>query len=142
MVYEGIAYWASITTPNTRFEPKYTIDLVIDDGIADQLRADGITVKDKDEGATITIKRLVNGTNGMIRRAPKLMDKNKNELDCLVGNGSKVKVQEKPWAVERNGQTFKGLELQAVQVLDLVQFSSGDGDEFDILLEESEVDEL
>jgi len=142
MVYEGIAYWASITTPNTRFEPKYTIDLVIDDGIADQLRADGITVKDKDEGATITIKRLVNGTNGMIRRAPKLMDKNKNELDCLVGNGSKVKVQAKPWAVERNGQTFKGLELQAVQVLDLVQFSSGDGDEFDILLEESEVDEL
>ena len=104
MVYEGIAYWASVTTPNTRFEPKYTIDLVVDDGTADQLRAEGITVKDKDEGATVTIKRLVNGNNGMVRKAPKLMDRNKNELDCLVGNGSKVRVQAKPWKVERNGQ--------------------------------------
>jgi len=142
MVYEGIAYWASVTTPNTRFEPKYTIDLVVDDGTADQLRAEGITVKDKDEGATVTIKRLVNGNNGMVRKAPKLMDRNKNELDCLVGNGSKVRVQAKPWKIDRNGQEFKGLELQAVQVLDLIQFSSGDGDEFDVLPGEEEVDEL
>ena len=42
----------------------------------------------------------------------------------------------------RNGQEFKGLELQAVQVLDLVQYSSGDGDEFDALESEAEVDEL
>jgi hypothetical protein len=42
----------------------------------------------------------------------------------------------------RNGQDFKGLELQAVQVIDLVQYSSGDGDEFDSVVEEAEVDEL
>ena len=142
MVYEGTAYWASVTTPNTRFEPKYTIDLVVDEDIAEQLRTDGITIKDKEEGPTVTIKRNVNGPNGMVRKAPTLMDRNKKELDCLVGNGSKVKVQARPWEINRNGQAFKGLELQAVQVLDLVEYRSGDGDEFDALPEEAEVDEL
>ena len=44
--------------------------------------------------------------------------------------------------MNRNGQQFKGLELQAVQVLELVQYSSGDGDEFDAIETEVEVDEL
>jgi len=143
MVYEGTAMWASITTPNTRFEPKYSIDLVVDNEMAQALKSEGYKVKfDKEEGPTITMKRNVNGPNGMIRKAPKLLDKNKNELDCLVGNGSKVRVQARPWEMVRNGQEFKGLELQAVQVLDLVQYSSGDGDEFDAIESEAEVDEL
>ena len=143
MVYEGTAMWASITTPNTRFEPKYSIDLVVDNEMAQALKSEGYKVKfDKEEGPTITMKRNVNGPNGMIRKAPKLLDRNKNELDCLVGNGSKVRVQARPWEMVRNGQEFKGLELQAVQVLDLVQYSSGDGDEFDAIESEAEVDEL
>ena len=141
-VYEGMAMWASITTPNTRFEPKYTIDLVVDDETASQLKSEGYNVKDMEEGPTITIKRNVSGPNEMIRKAPALMDKNKNVLDCLVGNGSKVRVQAKPWKMNKNGQAFQGLELQAVQVIDLVQYSGGDGDEFDVLDNESEVDEL
>ena len=143
MVYEGTAYWASITTPNTRFEPKYSIDLVVDNDTAQTLKKEGFNVKfDKEEGPTITIKRNVNGPNGMVRKAPKLLDRNKNEMDCLVGNGSKVKGQARPWEMPRTGQDFTGLELQAVQVIDLVQYSSGDGDEFDAVVEEAEVDEL
>lgn len=143
MVYEGTAMWANITTPNTRFEPKYSIDLVVDNDTAQSLKKEGYNVKfDKEEGPTITIKRNVNGPNGMIRKAPSLMDKDKNQLDCLVGNGSKVRVQARPWEINRNGQQYKGLELQAVQVLNLVQYSSGDGDEFDTIVEEAEVDEL
>ena len=142
MVYEGTAMWANITTPNTRFEPKYSIDLVVDNDTAQSLKQEGFNVKfDKEEGPTITIKRNVSGPNGMVRKAPKLLDKNKNEMDCLVGNGSKVKVQARPWEMSRNGKDFKGLELQAVQVIDLVQYSSGDGDEFDTIMEEAEVDE-
>ena len=143
MVYEGTAMWASITTPNTRFEPKYSIDLVVDNDMAQALTNEGYKVKfDKEEGPTITMKRNVNGPNGMIRKPPTLLDKDKNKLDCLVGNGSKVRVQARPWEMTRNGQDFKGLELQAVQVLDLVQYSSGDGDEFDAIESEAEVDEL
>ena len=141
-VYEGMAMWASITTPNTRFEPKYTINLVVDDETASQLKSEGYNVKDMEEGPTITIKRNVSGPNEMIRKAPALMDKNKNVLDCLGGNGSKVRVQAKPWKMNKNGQALQGLELQAVQGIDLVQYSGGDGNEFDVLDNESEVDEL
>ena len=28
-IQEGIAYWASVTTPNTKYEPVYTVDLVV-----------------------------------------------------------------------------------------------------------------
>ena len=143
MVLEGIANWASITTPNTRFEHKYTIDVVLNDDKAQELRSQGYTIKDKDDGPTITITRKVNGPNGMVRNPPTLMDAQKQTLDCLVGNGSKVKVQARPWDINRNGQDFKGLELQAVQVIDLVRYSTGDGDEFDIVeSDEKEVDEL
>ncbi len=143
MVLEGIANWASITKPNTRFEPKYCIDVVLEESVAEELKAQGYTIKDKEGGPTVTITRKVNGPNGMIREAPPLMDAEKKTLDCLVGNGYKVKVQERPWEMNRNGQDFKGFELQAVQVLDLVSYSTGDGDEFVTeSVAEQEVDEL
>ena len=54
MVYEGIAMWASITTPNTRFEPKYSINLVVDNDTAQTLKNEGFSVKfDKEEGKSI-----------------------------------------------------------------------------------------
>jgi len=141
MVIEGIAYWASITSPNTTYEPTYTINLVISEAKADELRAQGIKVVDKDEGPTVVIKRKVNGPNGMIRSAPRLLDRNKNSLDTKVGNGSKVKVQYKPWESERNGTTYRGLDLKAVQVINLVTYEQ-DGDEFDIEDDEEELEEL
>ena len=68
------------------------------------------------------------------------MDASRAAVDTRVGNGSKVKVQYKPWEVSRNGTTYKGLDFQGMQVLNLVSFSL-DGDEFDIE-EEEEIDEL
>jgi hypothetical protein len=137
-IQEGIAYWANVTTPNTRFEPVYTVDLVVDDSAATNFESRGFKVKDlviNDEkiGRAITIKRKVNGPNGLVRNAPKLVDSNKNPIDDLVGNGSRVKVQYNEWEVENKFGTFKGLDFQAMQVLDLVSYKSGDGDEFELL---------
>ena len=36
-ILEGTAYWASITTPNTTFEPVYTVNLVVDDETANEV---------------------------------------------------------------------------------------------------------
>ena len=143
MVIEGVSQWASILTPNTTYEPKYCIDLILAEQIAEDLKAQGYNIKDKEDGPTITISRKVNGPNGMIRKAPALMDAQKATLDCLVGNGSKVRVQARPWEMNRNGQDFKGLELQAVQVIDLIEYRGADGDELDAVdSDEKEVDEL
>ena len=140
-VLEGKAYWASVTTPNTTYEPVYTVDLVVSDDVANDFEARGFRVKDlslKDEnggstpvGRALTIKRKVNGPNGMIRNAPKLFDKEKNPIDVVVGHGSTVKVQYNEWQTENKFGTFKGLDFQAMQVLDLVPIKSQDGAELD-----------
>ncbi len=137
-IQEGIAYWASVTTPNTKFEPVYTVDLVVSDDVANDFEARGYKVKeisngDEVIGRAITFKRKVNGPNGMVRQAPKLLDANKNPIDELVGNGSKVKVQYSEWETSNKYGNFKGLDFQAMQVIDLVQYKSSDGSEFDAI---------
>jgi len=131
-IVSGTAYWASVTTPNTTYEPVYTVNLVVADDVAESFRSKGFAVKDMDEGPAIIIKRKVNGPNGMIRSAPKLVDGNKNPIDERIGNGSTVKVQYKEWESVWKGKTFKGLDFQAMQVLDLVSVGSVDGGEFDV----------
>ena len=130
---EGVAYWASVTTPNTTYQPVYTVNLVVSDDVAKDFRSRGFTVKDMDEGPALLIKRKVNGPNGMVRSAPKLLDKNKQPLNVSVGNGSKVRVQYKEWESTWNGTLYKGLDFQAMQVLELVEYASPDGAEFDIV---------
>jgi hypothetical protein len=138
-VLEGKAYWASVTTPNTTFEPVYTVDVVVEDDVANDFEARGFKVKElsvKDEGGNatpigraLTIKRKVNGPNGMVRNAPKLFDKNKEPMDTIIGNGSTVKVQYNEWETDNKYGSFKGLDFQAMQVLDLVALKSQDGSE-------------
>ena len=67
----------------------------------------------------------------MVRNAPKLFDKNKEPLDVIVGNGSTVKVQYNEWETDNKYGSFKGLDFQAMQVLDLVSLKSQDGSELD-----------
>ena len=137
-IQQGIAYWASVRTPNTKFEPCYTVDLVVSDEVANDFESRGFRVKDlvvndEEVGRAITIKRKVNGPNGMVRKAPKLFDKDKIPLDELVGNGSKVKVQYNEWETSNKYGDFKGLDFQAMQVIELVSYKTGDGDEFDTI---------
>jgi len=137
-IQEGIAYWASVTTPNTKYEPVYTVDLVVSDDVADDFEARGfktktINMNDEVVGRAVTFKRKVNGPNGMVRQAPKLLDASKNPIDELVGNGSKVRVQYSEWETSNKYGNFKGLDFQAMQVIDLVQYKSGDGSEFDAI---------
>lgn len=131
-IVSGTAYWTSVTTPNTTYEPVYTVNLVVAEDVAESFRSKGFAVKDMDEGPAIIIKRKVNGPNGMLRSAPKLVDGNKNPIDERIGNGSSVKVQYKEWESVWKGKTFKGLDFQAMQVLDLVSVGSVDGGEFDV----------
>ena len=107
-ILTGTAYWASVTTPNTTYEPVYTVNLVVDDETAESFKSKGYAVKDMDEGPALVIKRKVNGPNGMVRQAPKLVDSSKNPIDERVGNGSKVKVEN---LHSLEVQTFESLTL-------------------------------
>ena len=48
-VLEGKAYWASVTTPNTTFEPVYTVDVVVDEEVANSFEARGFKVKETEQ---------------------------------------------------------------------------------------------
>tara|TARA_R100000995_G_scaffold52220_1_gene25290 strand:+ start:1498 stop:1938 length:441 start_codon:yes stop_codon:yes gene_type:complete len=137
-IESGLAYWASVRNPNLKYEPVYTVDLVVDEEVAAKYEGRGFKVKtlvvnDEVVGKALVIKRKVNGPNGMVRKPPKLVDQNKNSLDddVLVGNGSKVRVQFNEWEVDNKYGTFKGLDFQGMQVVDLVSYKAGDGDEFE-----------
>ena len=133
--------WASITVPNTTYEPVYSVNVIVDDETAKDFKDRGFNIKQMDEGPAVVVKRKVNGPNGITRPAPKLFDSKKNEIDVSVGNGSIGNVQYKEWEVVRQGQTYKGLDLQAVQILDLVSYNQA-GDEFDVEESLGEEDEL
>ena len=128
-ILEGSVKWASITTPNTKFEPVYTIDLIVDEETANDFASRGHKVKQHDEGPALVIKRKVNGPNGMIRPAPRLLDASKQEINTAVGSGSKVRVQYNEYSGEGKYGPYTGLDLQAVQVIDLVPYKGADGEE-------------
>jgi|TARA_R110002020_G_scaffold100918_2_gene238250 hypothetical protein len=145
-VLEGKAYWASVLSPNTKFEPVFSVNLVVDQEVAEEYKRKGFAKQVKemeDVGTALVIKRKVNWTDrksGQVhtRPAPKLFDKSKQPLDCQVGNGSRVKVQFREW---ESGE-WSGLDFQAMQVLDLVEYNAPAGAEFDVEESLSEEDEL
>ena len=127
-IVEGKAYWASITRPNEKFEPMWRVDLAVDDATASEFQKEGIsigeTVVDNETiKNVIKFKRKVSKANGDKNQPPQLVDAEKKPLDKIVGNGSKVKVMYKSYDWNYKGKTGKGLDLQAVQVLDLVEYT-------------------
>jgi len=126
-IIEGTAYWASLTRPNEKFEPMWRIDLSVDSKSAEDLKSQGIavaetTVDEKVIPNIIKFKRKVKKANGEKNSQPQLVDADKKPFDKIVGNGSKVKVMYKPYEWNFKGKKGIGLDLQAVQVMDLVEY--------------------
>ena len=127
-IIEGTAYWASLTRPNEKFEPMWTIDLSVDEKSANELKEQGIKVGETTVDETtipniVKFKRKCSKANGDKNTQPQLVDASKNPLDKIVGNGSKVKVMYKPYEWNFKGKKGMGLDLQAVQVIDLVEYT-------------------
>ena len=120
--------WASITVPNTTYEPVYTVNVLLDNNTATDFEKRGFKIKETENGKAVVIKRKVNGKKGP-SPAPKLVDRNKVEINTKVGNGSEVRVQynEYPW--EYAGKSGVSLDFQGMQVVNLVEMKSSDGDE-------------
>jgi len=125
---EGKAYWASITRPNTTFDPVYQIDVAVDDITAKDFASRGVTVKEDERGKVLKFKRKVARQDGTANPMPRLVDAKKNPIDVLVGNGSQVKVLYKEFEWTFAGKSGRSLDLQAVQVIDLIPY----GEDFDV----------
>jgi len=137
MVITGKAYWASIATPNTTFDPDgiWTVDVGnLDKDSIDQLKNDGLTVKNKgdDRGDFVTIKRKVRRKDGQMNRTPDLVDAKKRQMtNTMIGNGSDVNVLYSTYDWEFKGRKGTSADLKSIQVTNLIPFSSGDEETFD-----------
>ena len=83
-VIEGKAYWASVTTPNTKFEPVYTVSLLVDEDIAKSFASKGYSIKQLQEGPALVIKRKVATKAGKKNTPPKLIDITLNNRPAMT----------------------------------------------------------
>lgn len=138
----GNAYWARVQKdfPNDKFTPCWTIDVA---NLTDAQKADlgkqGLSGKIKnkgdDRGDFISIKQntmIINRKEGTTKEAfpPKVIDKEGRPFEGLIGNGSKVTVQYQ--VREADDPKYTGVDLKAVQVLELVEYKPDDEDVVDL----------
>ncbi len=138
-VIAGTAYWASVITPNTKFDADgvWTIDVGnLDDLNKKKAQKDGLTIKNKGDEKEdfVTIKRKVRNAKGSLNRQPNVVDANKRLItDTMIGNGSKVNVLYEPFEWNFGGKTGVSADLRAVQVTELVPYSTEEDDAFDVV---------
>lgn len=112
----------------------YTVDVVLDKEELDKVSSSGSRLKPKitDEGIVIKFKRKHTPPNKdgqpieELGGPPSVVDKDKEPWDDTVsiGNGSKVKVAFTVYETKMG----KGTRLDAVQVLDLVEYETEESD--------------
>jgi hypothetical protein len=123
----GKAYWASLSAPNTTYEPVWCIDVTVDEKTKVELESIGLNVQNKgdEKGDFIKIKRKVMKPDGTEREAPNVVDSKRNPWDkSLIGNGSDVNVKFKVYEYEYNKNHGVSADLIAVQVVKLVPYGS------------------
>ena len=133
-VLSGKAYWAAVSNPNTTYEPVWQIDLSLDKDNKKKAIESGLPVKNKsdDRGDFVTIKRKVTSKNGNQNNPPALKDSQKRDIKgTLVGNGSDVNVLFKTYEWSYAGKKGIGADLQAVQVINLIEYE--EGEDFDVI---------
>lgn len=135
-VLSGKAYWTSISSPNTTYEPVWSVDLSLTGDQLAKAKKMGLPIKNKqdDRGDFVKIKRKVKRRDGSDNKQPSLKDAQKRDmLGTLVGNGSDVNVAFKTYDWEYAGQKGIGTDLMAVQVVNLIPYGGSEDDAFDVV---------
>jgi hypothetical protein len=129
MVISGIAYWSSLITPNTTYEPCYCIDVEVDESTSALLMEAGLKPKMVDGRSRYKIKRKAFRKDGSPAKKPVVLDKNGQPFNELIGNGSLVQVQTTIENWKWGAKSGVRADLQGVKVLELVSYKMPDGAE-------------
>lgn len=130
-VITGKCKWASVQQPNTKFEPCWTIDIILSDQQGKSLEKAGYKIKkDKDGDLIFKIKRKVASMKGKTFDPPTVVDREGNEFKKLIGNGSEVKVKFTGYTWEASGDSGKSGWLDKVMVLNHVPYEEEDEEDF------------
>ena len=133
-VLSGKAHWASISSPISAFKPVWQVDLAVEGVELEKAKEMGLTImnKDDDRGEFVRIKRKVYRKDGSKNKSPILKDSKNHVLsEVNVGNGSDVRVLFKSFDWEYAGKKGIGADLQAMQVINLIEYEAGE--DFDVI---------
>lgn len=130
---EGIGQWAKVFEFNRDMNEDFhgpggacTIDVLLEKEELDKVTKSGSKLKPKitDEGIVMRFKRKFNHPQGIkeFGGVPRVVDAEGNDFPegTLIGNGSKVRVYFTVYETKMGN----GTRLEAVQVLDLVEYES------------------
>jgi hypothetical protein len=136
-VVRGTAYWASVTQPNIKFEPCWTIDLCISkeaakvvnelcEGVRDSKKDKMPSLKLDEEkgGYLVKIKQKCTAMDGKELKGPKVVTEDGEVFTGLVGNGSDVSVLYTVARTEYKSQGYVSLFLRGVKIHNLVKFAA------------------
>lgn len=139
-ILSGVAHWAKVTgAPQAGYDgvtKEWSIDVSLDEAGVQAFKDAGVAKriknKDDDRGDFVTFKRKEYKFDGETKNEPiRIVDAKKNPWpqDTLIGNGSKVNIN---YSIN---ETRYGLHptLLAIQVVDLVEYKGGGGDDFDVV---------
>jgi len=131
MLVKGIANWAHVQKPDDRFPPaKYSITLLVEDDVAQELREAGLKVKKDGDNNVFKVKRNVLKVTGEEAGKPNVVDADANPFNEEIGNGSLVLVQIRPYQYNNSFGSGMSADLEGVQVIELVEYAGGGGSEF------------
>lgn len=126
-VITGKCKWASIINPNVKYEPCWTIDIIVSEEKKRKLEKAGYKVKEDKEGDLIfKVKRKVKSKKGKEFDPPIVQDEEGNEFKKLVGNGSEVKVKFTGYEWEALGSAGKSGWLDEVTIIKHVAYEEDD----------------
>ena len=128
----GKCHYASITEPNTKFDPVWSIQVEINDDNREVVEKSGLKVANKgdERGDFVTIKRKVHRKDGTQRNAPLVMDSQNNRWnnDKKIANGSTVNVKAIPYEWDYAGKSGISADLAAVQIVDFIEYTGNQQD--------------
>lgn len=140
----GKAFWSFTKNPDVKYEPVWRITVQMEDSEAQKLKEFGVKVRRNDDGIfEYKFKRNVtNRKTGGQNPPPRVVDAQKEPFDQIIGNGSKVVVQYKPFEWKNSFGKGVGLDLQAVQVIEHIPYAGGDGSADELEVVDDTADEL
>lgn len=122
----GTAKWAKLNKPDTKFTPRWCVDVYVSPATAKELKSAGLNVKKNDEGLYITLSKNVTRKDGSSNEPPVVVDSHKRPFTGNIGNGSLVNVIYKVWEYNAFGRKGVKALLDKVQVVNLVPYAGSE----------------
>lgn len=133
--------WAHLHSPDTKYNPMYSVDVMLDADDSKELKGLGVNVRDSEDGPWIKVLTYVTTKAGKKNRQPRVVGLDpKVPFTEEIGNGSICNILMWSKYVKVDGEWKLPTYLEAVQVIEHVPYTAGESSGFDDLSDNKSTD--